>query len=168
VAESRRCVREDPWRWWKASQGRVPGPPTLLEYVKRERRSNPQGRTRTRWEAVACGERTPGGGASREQRCSGRAALMRERLEMLESSNARTNPQEREAGRRRNRKKCWRQHDVKLLFSEAGHRRHKHRRRESTNGGTPVGYSGRIALRREQCGIFAQIQDCGTNGYGRC
>jgi hypothetical protein len=91
VAESRRCVRKDPWRWWIASQGRARGPPTVLEYVKRERRFNPQGR---------------------------------------------------KTGRRRNRKKCRRQHDVEVPFSESDHRRHKHSPRKSRNGGTSIGYSG--------------------------
>jgi hypothetical protein len=32
-------------------------------------------------------------------------------------------------------------------------RRQKHSLRKRRNGGMPVGYSGRIALRREQCGV---------------
>jgi hypothetical protein len=35
---------------------------------------------------------------------------------------------------------------------ESDHRRHKHSSWKR-NGSTPVGYSGRIALRREHCGI---------------
>jgi hypothetical protein len=36
---------------------------------------------------------------------------------------------------------------------ETDHRRHKHGPWTRRNGGTPVGYSGQIALRRKQCGI---------------
>jgi hypothetical protein len=33
------------------------------------------------------------------------------------------------------------------------HRRYKHSPQKRMNGGTPVGYSGRITLGREQCGM---------------
>jgi hypothetical protein len=36
---------------------------------------------------------------------------------------------------------------------ETNHRRHKHSPRKRRSGGKPVGYSGQIALRREQCGV---------------
>jgi hypothetical protein len=36
---------------------------------------------------------------------------------------------------------------------ETKHRRHKHSPRDRSNGGTPVGYSGRIILRREHRGV---------------
>jgi hypothetical protein len=46
-------------------------------------------------------------------------------------------------------------------------RRHKHNLRKRGEGGTPVGYSGRAALRREQCGIFAQSKNFGVSRAGR-
>jgi hypothetical protein len=40
--------------------------------------------------------------------------------------------------------------------------------RKEGNSDTPVGCSGQIALRREQCGIFAQNKNCKTSRDGRC
>jgi hypothetical protein len=34
------------------------------------------------------------------------------------------------------------------------HRRYKHRPRKKCNGDTPVGYSGRVTSRKEQCDVF--------------
>jgi hypothetical protein len=39
---------------------------------------------------------------------------------------------------------------------ENDHKCHKHSPRKRRNGGMPVGYSGLITIRREQCGIFTQ------------
>jgi hypothetical protein len=60
----------------------------------------------------------------------GRAPLRREQWERLEYSHRRSNRDTR--------------------------RRHKLETSEITGGETPLGYSGRIALRREQCDGFAQ------------
>jgi hypothetical protein len=62
--------------------------------------------------------------------CSGRAALRRKKWDS-------SHPDNRTAGKE----------------GETDHRRHKHSPRKIRNSGTPVGYSGRISLRREQCGI---------------
>jgi hypothetical protein len=63
---------------------------------------------------------------------SGRAALRRMQREQLESNHRESRATRKE--------------------SEADHRSHKHSPRKR-NGGTPVGYSGRTALRREQYGM---------------
>jgi hypothetical protein len=36
----------------------------------------------------------------------------------------------------------------------------KHSPREKRNSDAPLGYSGRTALRREQCGIFMPCKNC--------
>jgi hypothetical protein len=40
--------------------------------------------------------------------------------------------------------------------SETDHRRHEHSPRKRRNGGTPVGYSGQIALRMKQCSVYSR------------
>jgi hypothetical protein len=67
-------------------------------------------------------------GLGANKSCSRRAALKREQWKRLESSHLR----------------------------EWEKRRHKQRPRERRNGKTPVGYSGRAALRKEQCNRFDQ------------
>jgi hypothetical protein len=63
----------------------------------------------------------------------GRAVLKREPREQLESNHS----ENRATGNK----------------GETDHRRHKHCPRKRRNGGTPVGHSGRMALRREKCGV---------------
>jgi hypothetical protein len=45
---------------------------------------------------------------------------------------------------------------------ETDHKCHEHIPRKGRNGDTPIGYSGQASLRREQCGIFAQSENCGA------
>jgi hypothetical protein len=45
---------------------------------------------------------------------------------------------------------------------EANHRCHKHIPQKRRNGSMPVGHLGRIALRREECGIFVQNKNYGA------
>jgi hypothetical protein len=45
------------------------------------------------------------------------------------------------------------QMDVNQKKGETDHRQHKHIRQKRRKGGTPVGYSGRTALRREKCSV---------------
>jgi hypothetical protein len=73
---------------------------------------------------------------------SGRVTLRREQREQLESNRS----ENRATGKE----------------GEADHKRHKHSPRKRRNGGMPVGHSERIALRREQCRIFAHTKNCGT------
>jgi hypothetical protein len=40
--------------------------------------------------------------------------------------------------------------------------------RKMRNGGRLVDYSGRIVVRREQCGIFAQTKNCEDTRGSRC
>jgi hypothetical protein len=64
---------------------------------------------------------------------SGRAALRREQREQLESNHR----ENRATGKE----------------GETDHRHHKHSPLKRRNDGTPVGYSGRVALRREKCNM---------------
>jgi hypothetical protein len=43
---------------------------------------------------------------------------------------------------------------VNTAEEEEKGRRHKQRRLKGRTGGTPIGYSGQTALRREQCGLL--------------
>jgi hypothetical protein len=60
------------------------------------------------------------------------------------------------------KRKCRRQTCARATFSQEDHRRHKHSPRKRRNGDTAIGYSGQAALRREQCGIFAQSKNYGA------
>jgi hypothetical protein len=51
---------------------------------------------------------------------------------------------------------------------ETKHRRRKQSPQERRNGGTPVGHSGRIALKREQCHITPESRNSEISGDVHC
>jgi hypothetical protein len=51
---------------------------------------------------------------------------------------------------------------------ETDHRRRKHSPRRRRNYGTPVGRSGRIALRREQCDVTPKSRNSGAREVFHC
>jgi hypothetical protein len=58
--------------------------------------------------------------------------------------------------RRKQRERLNSKYHKKPSNGEEGETKHRHRNhnpRKRRNDGTPVGYFGRIALRREQCGV---------------
>jgi hypothetical protein len=76
---------------------------------------------------------TPGPARTLSGNRSRPAALRKEQREQLDSNH--------------------RENRAKGKECEADHRRHKHSPQKRRNGGMSVGYSGRITLRREQCGM---------------
>jgi hypothetical protein len=65
----------------------------------------------------------------------------------------------------------WRVITMRIESGEEGktvRRSHKHSLRNGRNGDTPIGYSWRAALTREQCGIFAQNKNCGARRTAVC
>jgi hypothetical protein len=85
----------------------------------------------------------------------------------LEKSRARPNPRITKTGLRRNRKKNrWRQYDIaipvgRMIINVTGTPS-----RRSRNGGTPVGYSGRAAIKKEQCDMMPESQNIGDRRAG--
>jgi hypothetical protein len=74
---------------------------------------------------------------------SGRAALRREQREPLESK-----------------------HRAKPIHGDEGETKHRcrNRRTRKRNGGTPVGHSGRMTLRRKQCDMKSVGRASGARG----
>jgi hypothetical protein len=76
---------------------------------------------------------TPGPTGTLPGNHSGRASIKRKQWEQLEGNH--------------------RENRATANEGEADHRRHKQSPQKIWNGGTPVSYSGRIVLRKEQCGM---------------